>query len=127
MEELTEVFLWEEERKVDKVSCISLHGNSYEVDPDLSGHKVTLRYDPFDLSVIQVWVDGSRKEDARPLDLLRRRDRRVKSDDFAISPEPVEHVNFFEAAQNRRKRVTANEKPMQCANYEYFGAAEPLS
>lgn len=117
MEELTEVFLWEEERKVDKASCISLVGNAYEVDPDLSGNKVTLRYDPFDLSVIQVWLDGVRKEDARPLDLKRRHDRRVKPEDSVTSPKPVEHMNFFEAAQNRRKREAANEVPMQYANH----------
>ncbi len=116
IEELAEVFLWEEERKVDKASCISLYGNSYEVDPDLSGRKATLRYDPFDLRVIQVWVDETRKEDARPLDLSRRHDRRVKPDDASTSPEPVQHVNFFEAAKSRRKRVTAKETPMQYAS-----------
>src|SRR5690606_23917001 len=35
LEELTEIFLWEEQRTVDKTGCVSLEGNSYEVDLEL--------------------------------------------------------------------------------------------
>lgn len=77
--ELTEIFLWEEERTADKAACVSLMGNTYEVDADLARRKVTLRYDPFDLSVIQVWFDDKRWPDAKPVDLTRRYDRRVAS------------------------------------------------
>lgn len=36
-----------------------------------------MRFDPFDLAVIQVWHDGRRLADAVPLQLKRHRDRRV--------------------------------------------------
>lgn len=124
IEDLTEVFLWEEERKVDKASCVSLLGNSYEVESDLSGHKVTLRYDPFDLSVIQVWLGESRKENARPLDLTRRHDRRVTPEEKSVSSEPVEHMSFFQASQQRRKRVAASETPMQYADNSQWRDSE---
>ena len=42
MAELTEIFLWEETRKVDKTGCVRLSGNIYEVDVELSGQKVLL-------------------------------------------------------------------------------------
>jgi putative transposase len=52
--ELQEIFLWEEFRKVDAACCIRLDGNQYEVDPELAGQQVLLRYDPFDLTVIRL-------------------------------------------------------------------------
>jgi len=42
---------------------------------------VDLRYDPFDLSTVQVWCDGRRFDDARPCNLVRQHDRRVRPQD----------------------------------------------
>jgi putative transposase len=49
-----EAFLWSVERTVTKTATVSLHGNSYEVDPALVGRKVELVFDPFDLTRIEV-------------------------------------------------------------------------
>jgi putative transposase len=51
---LREAFLWSQERTVTKTASVSLHGNSYEVDPALVGRKVELVFDPFDLTRIEV-------------------------------------------------------------------------
>ena len=51
---LREAFLWSQERMVTKTATVSLHGNSYEVDPALVGRKVELVFDPFDLTRIEV-------------------------------------------------------------------------
>jgi len=84
---LGEVFLWQEERKVDKTGQLSLRGNRYEAWPRLAGRKVRVRYDPFDLSTVQVWADGQRF-DARPFELVREHDQRVRppGDDLAVRP-----------------------------------------
>ena len=37
-----------------KTATVSLHGNTYEVDPALVGRKVELVFDPFDLTRIEV-------------------------------------------------------------------------
>lgn len=63
-DELMEVFLLEEERKVDKTNCVSLLGTPYEVEPGLVGEKVQLRFDPYDMSIIQVWNGEKRMKDA---------------------------------------------------------------
>lgn len=63
--ELKEVFLLEETRKVDKTSCVSLLGTIYEVESGLEGESVELRFDPYDMSEIQVWKDRERRENAR--------------------------------------------------------------
>lgn len=51
---LYEAFCWHKERTVSKTAQVSLEGNRYDVDPHLAGRKVTLRFDPFDLSRIEV-------------------------------------------------------------------------
>jgi transposase InsO family protein len=74
---IQQAFLWTEERRVDKTACLSLQGNRYEVDPRLARRKALLRYDPYDLSVIQVWHEDRRYPDATPFQLVRERDQRV--------------------------------------------------
>ncbi|GAB6174332.1 hypothetical protein JCM15765_38100 [Paradesulfitobacterium aromaticivorans] len=79
MVELNEIFLWEEDRKVDKTGCVSVFGNTYEVADSLDGQAVTIRFDPYDLKVMQVWHEENRLPDARPLDMSRSIHERVKS------------------------------------------------
>lgn len=67
--ECRDCFLWEETRKVDKTGCIKLCGTEYDVGCDLIGKKVDVRYDPFDLSIIDVWYAGQSKKKAQPLNI----------------------------------------------------------
>src|SRR5690606_35629557 len=46
---LKQAFLWSYSAKADKTACISVQGNTYEVEPILARQSVELRYDPFDL------------------------------------------------------------------------------
>jgi len=45
---LHELFLWREERTVDKFGRFALGGNAYQADPSLTEKKILVRYDPFD-------------------------------------------------------------------------------
>jgi len=111
MTELTEIFLWEESRKVDKTGCVSVFGNIFEVSTHLSGQTVTLRFDPYDLSVMQVWYDGNRLPDARLLNLNRSIHERVKSKSKVEKQEatPVSGLDFFKLAEQERRSVWAQE------------------
>ena len=111
MMELTEIFLWEESRKVDKAGCVSVFGNTFEVPSHLSSQTVTLRFDPYDLSVMQVWHDGNRLPDARLLDLNRSIHERVKSRSKVEKPEevPASGLNFFKMAEEKRRSTWAQE------------------
>ncbi|MDQ2898021.1 MAG: DDE-type integrase/transposase/recombinase [Actinomycetota bacterium] len=51
---LREAFLWSVQRTVTKTATVSLHANAYEVDGALTGRKVELVFDPFDLTRIEV-------------------------------------------------------------------------
>ena len=58
-EMLRKAFLWREKRKVRKDGRIALQGNTYRVDPQFVGRQIELRFDPFDLSMLEVWLDGN--------------------------------------------------------------------
>jgi transposase InsO family protein len=103
--ELTEIFLWEDTRKVDKTGCVSLFGNTYEVDLELCGERVLLRYDPFDLSRIQVWYDGKQWANATVVDLSRPYNCRVKQKAAMSSEETVGQLSFLELAEQKRRQA----------------------
>ena len=67
--DLTEIFLFEEKRKVHQDRTVSLHGVIYEVDAALVGETVTLRYDPARATRgISVVFPGRPTETAKPVD-----------------------------------------------------------
>lgn len=47
---IAEAFRWSAQRTVSKAGTVSLHANTYQVDPLLAGARVELIYDPFDLT-----------------------------------------------------------------------------
>jgi len=57
-ETLRTAFLWREQRKVRRAATLALQGNAYQVDPHLAGRTVELRFDPFDLSQIAMFLAG---------------------------------------------------------------------
>jgi putative transposase len=58
-ETLRKAFLWREKRRVRKDGRVELQGNTYRVDPQFIGRQIELRFDPFDLAVLEVWMDGN--------------------------------------------------------------------
>ncbi|TFJ90635.1 DDE-type integrase/transposase/recombinase [Lentibacillus salicampi] len=74
---LKEIFLWEETRTVRKTSIIDVEGNTYDVDDFLRGKKIQIRYNPYDLSYIQVWKDDERFSDAKPAELRSQKHSKV--------------------------------------------------
>jgi putative transposase len=83
---LREAFRWSVTRKVTRTATIPLEGNSYAVDPALTGRRVELRYDPEDLSRIDVWLDGRPAGAAVPF-VTRRHARRAVPQ--AARPKPA--------------------------------------
>ncbi len=104
---LTQAFLWKESRVVTSVGTISLEGNEYEVDHALARRKVTLRFDPFDLSHIFVeWQDKSYGE-AVPLQLVRDYSRQVKAPPAPAQEEATQehssYLHLLQAADEARR------------------------
>lgn len=66
-EECRDAFLWEDTRKVDSTGCFKLNGTEYEAGIEYIGKKIDVRYDPFDLSLVEIWYSGERKKAVPPL------------------------------------------------------------
>jgi len=66
-EECYDAFLHEETRTVDKTGCFSLGGITFEAGTAFARKKIDIRFDPFDLSVVEVWHAGARQLEAKPL------------------------------------------------------------
>jgi putative transposase len=100
-EQLQEIFLWEEERTVRKTSVVEIEGNFYDVDSALRGKKVQVRYNPFDLSLIQIWKDGQRYADAKPAEL--RSQRHSKLPDEPDDARPTVISNYLERLRQEQE------------------------
>jgi len=97
-EALREAFLWEKTPRVDKTGCISLNGLCYEVGMEYIRKKVLVRYDPFDLSLVEVWSGGEKKKLVSPIN-IGEYNRNVK--------KPIEELE--KASQSRLLRLFASE------------------
>jgi hypothetical protein len=75
-------------------------GNIYEVAGELTGLTVTLRFDPFDLKVLQVWHQGRRFPNAVPLDLSQPVHQRVKGNSRKSRVSRAESTDTLAAGKN---------------------------
>ncbi len=99
-EALAEAFLWEAHRRVTKTATVSLHGNSYEVDPALVGRKVELVFDPFDLTRIEVRLAGVPMGLAIPHHISRHSHPKAKPETPSTPPQPsgIDYAQLIETA-----------------------------
>ncbi|MCL0081448.1 DDE-type integrase/transposase/recombinase [Peptococcaceae bacterium] len=113
--ELVEIFLLEETRKVDKTNCISLMGTIYEVESGLAKQTIQLRFDPYDMAVIQIFKDSKRLKDAHVLEKHSLKHAKTKEHLEGSSPKtepaPKTGLNYVELAYNEymteQKKKTA--------------------
>jgi putative transposase len=96
---LAEAFRWSVTRKVTRTASVPLEGNSYAVDPALTGRRVELRYDPEDLSRLDVFLDGRPAGQAVPFITRRHVHRAVPQ---AARPDPaptgIDYLHMVAAA-----------------------------
>jgi len=93
-EALRDAFLWEKSPKVDNSGCIFVNGLCYEVGVEYIRQRVLVRYDPFDLSMVEVWSEGEKKKLVSPAN-IGEYNRNVK--------KPV--VELEKASQSRLLRL----------------------
>ncbi len=98
-ERLREAFRWSVTRKVTRTATVPLEGNAYAVDASLVGRRVELRYDPEDLTAIDVYFEGRQAGVARPFVTRRHVHPAVPQ---AARPEPeqtgVDYLGLVVAA-----------------------------
>lgn len=98
---LRDAFRWAVTRKVTRTATVPLEGNAYGVDPALVSRRVELRYDPEDLTRIEVFLEGRPAGVATPFTIGRHVHRAVPQ---AARPEPtvtgVDYLGLVAAAHD---------------------------
>jgi putative transposase len=92
---LREAFLWSEHRTVAKTATVSLHANTYQVDPDLVGRKVELVFDPFDLTTIEVRWQGKPRGLAVPHRIGRHAHPKARPETPPPAPPPPTGIAYL--------------------------------
>jgi len=100
--QLHEAFLWSERRTVRKTATVSLHGNTYQVDPSLALRKVELVFDPFDLTSIEVRWQGRPAGQAIPHVIGRHAHPKARPEQPALPPAPtgIDYIGLVDAAHD---------------------------
>jgi putative transposase len=93
--QLTSAFLWRETRQVRKDGSLELQGNRYQAPKQLAGRKIQLRFDPFDLSNLQIWLDGQFVGDAKVIQQDRQRHLQVERLQ-SETPQPSKPVSSLD-------------------------------
>jgi putative transposase len=101
---LREAFRWSERRTVSRTGTVSMHGNTYEVDPGLAGRRVELVFDPLELAEIEVRLDGRHAGLAVPLKINRHVHPRAQPP--AEPPQPT-GIDYLALIRQRREQELA--------------------
>ena len=72
-EKIRTAFLWRELRTADKTGVIRLFNKKYKVAPNLAKKKIQVRYDPERLDQIEIYLNGSFAQRAKPLSITPHR------------------------------------------------------
>ncbi len=96
---LTDAFRWSAVRKVTRTATISVEGNTYAVDPALVGQRIEIRYDPEDLTRMDVFHSDRPAGVATPFTIGRHVSKRVPQ---AERPAPeatgIDYLGMVQAA-----------------------------
>lgn len=106
---LREAFLWRDRRSVTRTASISLQGNRYSVDPLLAGQQVELRFDPFELSEVEIWQSGHFLAQAQVVKLERARHLALDRIPPPTQEAKPEHVDFLAALRAEHQALLAQE------------------
>ena len=107
---LTQAFLWSEWRTVTRTSTVTMHGNSYEVEPVLVGRKVELVFSPFDLETIEVHYRGAVYGRAVPHRITRHTHPKARPE--TVEPQaPATGIAYLQlVADTHHEQVAADER-----------------
>jgi putative transposase len=110
---LREAFLWSERRTVSKTGTVSMHGNAYEVDPELAGRQIDLVFDPLELAEVKVRLDGQHRGVAVPLRVKRHVHPRAQLPSRPVEPTGIDYLALVQKRreQSLRQRIDYRNLP----------------
>jgi transposase InsO family protein len=108
---LTEAFRWSEWRVVTKTATVSLHGNTYQVEPVLVGRKVELVFSPFNLEVIAVHYRDAHYGRAVPHRITRHAHPKARPETPEPAQVPVTGIAYLQlVADAHHQQVAADDR-----------------
>ena len=83
-----------------RTATIKFQGNTYETAPELAGQAVTIRYSPFDLTLIEVFHRGASHGHAQPHVIRRHCHPKVKQAPQAVPA--VTGIDYLQLLEDKR-------------------------
>jgi putative transposase len=100
--DLHRLFLHRWDRLVRRDSTFRMRRQFYEAPAHLVGQKIEVRFDPFDLSQVEIYFQGQRHGLARPVDPVLNAQLPSSKPAPAAAPEPT-GINFVELLQKNKE------------------------
>ena len=102
--------MWSAQRVVTKTATVSLHGNTYQVEPALAGRKVELVFSPFNLEHIEIRYQDRSYGSALPHDITRHAHPKARPETREPAPAPVTGIDYLAlVADTHHRRVAADD------------------
>lgn len=110
---LREAFRWAERRTVSRTGTVEMHGNTYEVDPELAGRRVELIFDPLELCEVEVRADGRHAGMAIPRKIKRHVHPRAQPPTQPGKPTGIDYLGLVRKRreQELQKRIDYRNLP----------------
>jgi hypothetical protein len=95
--QLQAIFLWRENRNVNKLGQVSLQGLKFEVSSILNGKRVEIRYNHFDLSEVFIYHNGHFMQKAKQISIPRWNTSKKQNEPQLkkIDPPPKSGINHL--------------------------------
>ena len=107
---LTEAFLWSTLRTVTKTATVSLHGNTYQVEPALAGRKVELVFSPFNLEQIEARHGGRSYGPAVPHVITRHAHPKARPETPEPLPVPATGIAYLQLVADAHHAQVADDE-----------------
>ena len=107
--DLQRLFFYRLKRLVRRDSTFMLGGRFYEAPP-LHGETIEVRFDPLDLSQVEIYFQGEAQGVARPVDAVVNA-QLPSTKSASASPPKLTGINFVELLQQKHQPVSPAEEP----------------
>ena len=115
--DLRRLFFYRLQRLVRRDSTFKLRGQFYEAPPQLEGETIEVRFDPLDLSQVEIYFRGEAQEVARPVDPVVNAQLPSLKSVPTPRPQPT-GINFVELLEQKHQLVSPGKEHDQDKNKE---------
>jgi putative transposase len=108
---LRTAFLFRVTRHVTKTGQVSFVSNRYAVPGFLAGQTIELRYDPFDLTNLEIWFNGQFFAQAQPVHVQTSLQPGLRLDPAPPTPPPSTGLDYLAMLRQERERLLREQLP----------------